>query len=77
MRARFVIIFAVSLQNPTQMTLIENDQMIETFSANTSNYSFRVRILERRMGRCDHFLNLHPLHSTSKFRSINRISISE
>src|SRR5215471_12978278 len=59
------------------MILIEDDQMIETFSADTSNYSFRVRILKRRMGRCDHFLNLHPLHSTSKFRSINQISISE
>jgi hypothetical protein len=29
------------------------------------------------MGRCDHFLNLHPFHSTSKFFSINRISIPE
>src|ERR671919_739153 len=27
------------------------------------------------MGRGDHFLNLHPFHSTSKFFSINRISI--
>src|SRR5262245_5256400 len=26
------------------MILIEDDQMIETFSADTSNYSFRVRI---------------------------------
>ena len=59
------------------MILIEDDQMIETFSANTSNYSFRIRILERRMGRSDHFLNLHPFYSTSKFFSINRISIPE
>ena len=27
------------------MVLIEDNQMIETFSADTSNYSFRVRIL--------------------------------
>src|SRR4030095_716351 len=59
------------------MILIEDDQMIEAFSANTSNYSFRIRILERRMGRCDHFFNLHPFHPALKFRSVDRISISE
>ena len=51
--------------------------MIETFSADTSNYSFRVRILKRRMGRGDHFVNLHPFHPALKFRSIDRISIPE
>src|SRR5215831_689045 len=59
------------------MILIEDDQMIETFSADTSNYSFRVRILKRRMGRGDHFVNLHPFHPALKFRSIDRISIPE
>src|SRR5262245_12425046 len=29
------------------------------------------------MGRCDHFFNLHPFHSALKFRSVDRISISE
>src|SRR5262245_32636738 len=51
--------------------------MIETFSANTSNDSFRVRILERRTGRGDHFLNLHSFHPASKLRSVDRISIPE
>src|SRR5215510_12901099 len=51
--------------------------MIETFSADTSNYSFRVRILEGRMGRGDHFLNLHPFYPASKLRSVDRISIPE
>src|SRR5215475_14497538 len=59
------------------MILIEDDQMIETFSADTSNYSFCVRILKRRMGRGDHFVNLHPFYSASKLRSIDRISIPE
>ena len=44
------------------MILIEDDQMIETFSADTSNYSFCVWILKRRMGRGDHFVNLHPFY---------------
>src|SRR5215813_7738301 len=59
------------------MILIEDDQMIETFSADTSNYSFCVRILKRRMGRGDYFLNLHPFHPALKFRSVDRISIPE
>src|SRR5262245_19045888 len=59
------------------MILIEDVQMIEAFSANTSNYSFRIRILERRMGCRDHFFNLHPFHPALKFRSVDRIPISE
>src|SRR5215510_12903929 len=59
------------------MILIEDDQMIETFSADTSNYSFCVRILKRRMGRGDHFVNLHPFYPASKLRAIDRISIPE
>src|SRR5262245_39272112 len=59
------------------MILIEDGQMIETFSADTSNYSFFVRILKRRMGRGDHFVNLHPFYPASKLRSIDRISIPE
>jgi hypothetical protein len=59
------------------MIRIEDDQMIEAFSANSSNYSFRIRILEMRMGGCDHFFNLHPFHPALKFRSVDRISISE
>jgi hypothetical protein len=54
------------------MIAIEDNHMVETFSADASNYSFRIRILKRRMGRCDHFLNLHPLHSTPKFFSIRQ-----
>jgi tetratricopeptide (TPR) repeat protein len=34
-------------------------------------------ILERRMVRGDNFLNLHPFHPALKFRTIDRISISE
>src|SRR5262245_26980674 len=59
------------------MILIEDDQMIETFSANTSNYSFRVGILERRVRRCDNFVYLHSFHPVLKFRSVDRISIPE
>src|SRR5215510_13948786 len=59
------------------MIRIEDDQMIEGFSANTANYSFRIRVLERRMWRGDHFLNLHPIHPASKLFSIDRISIPE
>ena len=51
--------------------------MIETFSADTSNYSFSERILPRTSSRRDHFFNLHPFHPASKFRSIDRISIPE
>jgi hypothetical protein len=40
---RVAIIVEVRSQNPTQMILIEDDQMIETFSADTSNSLYRTK----------------------------------
>ena len=77
MRARVVIIVEVISQGSVQVIFTDDDQMIETLSANRANYEFGVWILERRMWRGDHFLNLHPIHPASKLFSIDRISISQ
>src|SRR5215813_11841281 len=51
--------------------------MIETLSANRSDYAFGVWILKRRSRRGDHFFDLHSFHSEAKFFSVDLISISE
>ena len=58
-------------------TLNDDDQMIGTLSPNRADDAFRVWILERRSRRGDHFFNLHPLYSQSKFCPVNLISIPE
>ena len=63
MRARVVIIVEVTSQGLAQLILTDDDQMIETLSANRADYAFGVWILEGRSRHGDHFFNLHPLHS--------------
>jgi len=46
-----VIIFEVRLQDSSQVTLAEDDHVIETFSANGSDDSFDVRVLPERPSR--------------------------
>src|SRR5262245_19750555 len=58
------------------MILIEDDQMIKTFSANTSNYSFRIRILERRLRRRKYFFDPHAYYPLTEILAVNAVSIA-
>jgi hypothetical protein len=51
--------------------------MVETLSANTSDDSFNIWGLPRRMWRSDQLLDLHPFYSIAKFRTIYRITIPQ
>src|SRR5262245_36615479 len=77
MRARVVIIVEVTSQGSAQLVFTDDDQMIETLSANRADDAFRVWILEGRSRRGDHLFDLHPLYSQSKFFPVNLISIPE
>src|SRR5215475_4631793 len=77
MRARVVIIVEVISQGTAEVIFADDDQMIETLSANRADYAFGVWILEGRSRRGDHFFDLHPLHSQSEFCPVNLISIPE
>ena len=62
MRSRVVIIVEVISQGLAQVIFTDDDHMIETLSANRADNAFDLRILKRRMGRGDHFFNLHSLY---------------
>jgi putative transposase len=50
-----VIVCEVISHNPSQVTLIDDDQVIKTLPSNTADQSFRVWILPGRVRRGDHF----------------------
>jgi hypothetical protein len=77
MRARIVIIVQVIPQDSAQLVFTDDDQIIETLSANLADDAFGVWILEGRSWRGDHLFNPHPLYSQSKFFPVNLISIPE
>src|SRR6516165_1216004 len=75
MRARIVIIVQVIPQDSPQLVFTDDDQMIETLSANRADYAFGVWILEGRSRRGWRLFNLHTFYSQSKFFPVNLISI--
>src|SRR5262245_66539172 len=77
MRSGVVIIIDVIPQGPAQVIFTDDDQMIETLSADRANYAFGVRILERRSRRRGDLFDLHPCRSTAKLFSIDLISIPD
>jgi hypothetical protein len=64
-------------QDSAQVIFTDDDQMIDTLSANRADDAFGVWILEGGSRRGDHFFNLHSLYSQSKFCPVNLISIPE
>jgi hypothetical protein len=58
------------------MILIDDDQMIETFSANTTDHSLGIWILERRLRRRKYFFNPHSCDSLAEILAINAVSVA-
>jgi hypothetical protein len=65
-----MIVAEIFLQNPSGMFFGNYNYMVEALSANTTDHSFRVRILPRRVGSGDHFFDSHSSHSSPKIVSI-------
>jgi hypothetical protein len=56
MRPRMVIIIQIRGYNSSQMTLIQDDDMVQTLAAERANKAFAIRILPGRTRCRDHFL---------------------
>src|SRR6478672_6014003 len=52
MRPRAVVVLLVGTQNMTQMPLANYDHVIEAFSSDRADQSFRIAVLPRRSQRC-------------------------
>src|SRR5262245_14706453 len=77
MRARVVIIVEVISQDSAQVIFTDDDQMIETLSANRADDAFGVWILPGRVGSGDHFFDPHSSYPPLKIVSIDRIPVSD
>ena len=47
MRSRLVVVLEVVLQNPTQVSPVEHDHMVEAFPPDRANQSLDVAVLPR------------------------------
>ena len=77
MRPHFIIVIKVLSQYLPQMCFTKHNHMIQTFTPNTADQSFRIGILPRRSRRRDNFFDSHSGYTTAKILSVYLVAISE
>jgi hypothetical protein len=77
MRSGLVIIIEVARQNMAQMTLIDDDQVIQTLASDTTDDPFGKRILERRPRSRDHLFDPHPFNAVLEILTVNAVTIAQ
>src|SRR5678815_390917 len=77
MRPTMVVILKVCRQHSAQVTLIEDDDMIETFAADRSDDAFDISVLPWRTRRGDDLLDRHRLDTIAEGLTIRRVAVSQ
>ena len=72
-----VIIGDIRAEDPLQMPLVEYDDVVETFSTDTTNQAFDVWILPWRSRRRDDVLNVHVIELLAEEVAVDRVTISK
>ena len=65
--SRVVVAVDILSENPNEMSLIDDDAMVQTLSAKTADRSLGVRILPGAFPSRDDFLNAHRLYAIPEF----------
>ena len=77
MRAASVVILKICRQHTAQMTLIEDDDVIEAFAADRANDALDIGILPRRARRSDDLVDRHRLEAIAEDWTIRCVAIPQ
>ncbi len=77
MSARCVVVTEVGAENPPQMALTENDDVIQAFSPDRSDDPFDVRILPRRMWGAQDFVDAHAVYALPEGIAVDPIAVAQ
>src|SRR4029450_855914 len=77
MRTRTIVIGHVGAQETRQMSVIENEEMVEALSSNRADDPLCEGILPGRAGGGEDLANSHALGSPRELLAVDRVSITE
>src|SRR5262245_51032086 len=72
-----VVVVEVSGEDVSQVALAQDEDMVETLSADRADQAFGKRILPRASGSREDFLDLHAPHTLAEGVPVDRIAIAE
>jgi len=70
-----MVILEIPREDPFQVALVENDDVIQTISADTANNSFHIRILPGASRCRDYLFNEEAPHAAAESLTIDGIAI--
>lgn len=76
-RSRAVVVFDILSENPPEMILAEDGDVVEAFTANTPIQPLRVGILPRTVRRREHLFYTHVLDALPKPVAIDLVAVAE
>jgi hypothetical protein len=75
MGPRFIVVSCVPTNDPTQMSLAEDDHVVETFPPDCTDQSLRIRVLPRRAGGNRLVTNTHRAYSVGDGSPMDSIPV--
>ena len=75
MRPRLVIVVQVTSDDPPQVSLVQNDQVVETLAMDRSNQPFNIRAFQRRAIRDHYLLDTHVLDSLLEEATVYAVAV--
>src|SRR5260370_33909317 len=77
MRSDVMMVLKIARQNAAQMALVEDDDVIQAFSADRTEETLNVRVLPGRSRRSDDLRDPHRSNAMTKCRTIGFVSVSQ
>src|SRR5467141_4126159 len=77
MRAGAVVVAEVAAQTTTEVSLIQDDHVVEELAADGADHAFDEGILPGRTGRRENLGDEHALHPSPKLAAVDAVAIAE
>src|SRR5262245_26768375 len=74
---RGVVVGEIGTQEPTQMPLVEHDEVVEAFAVDGANNTLGEGILPRRVGRDGNLVNAQVVDSAVEGVAVDRVAIAD
>lgn len=77
MAAPAVVVIEVRSEDAAEVASVQDDDVVETLTANAADHALDVRRLPRAPRSDEHFLDLHRRYSSAKLGAVDSVSIAE
>jgi hypothetical protein len=77
MGARLMVIGDVPGQDATQVSFVEDKNVVETLAADRTDQALGERILPGTVRRRENFLDLHTLHAVAELLAIDLVAVAQ